>query len=245
MAQQAAARASHSDRLPTLSHVYILHLRTTAAHNLCLHMALLLPAAAVPHQRVTYVDDFAESHKEPLDINNLLLRGSVLRKTPWVIGVAINVGNDSKIVQNMTKAPRKVSSRCCFGGNVLRFGVHVCRNPQLPGSSGPGRVSDSLHVSWVLALQVTQLERAMNVLVFVQFSALLVFSAVLAGLDQWWTIRNSTGNWYLPPINRWPELAPGGLGWFVSVRLADRHSSWALHSARLLAAGARMCWGVA
>lgn len=244
MAQQAAARASHSDRLPPLSHVYILHLCTTAAHNLCLHMALLLPAAAVPHQRVTYVDDFAESHKEPLDINNLLLRGSVLRKTPWVIGVAINVGNDSKIVQNMTKAPRKVSSRCC-GGNVLRFGVHVCRNPQLPGSSGPGWVSDSLHVARVLALQVTQLERAMNVLVFVQFSALLVFSAVLAGLDQWWTIRNSTGKWYLPPINRWPELAPGSLGWFVSVRLADRHGSWALHSARLLAASARICWSVA
>lgn len=46
--------------------------------------------------------------KEPLDINNLLLRGCILRKTDWVIGLAINVGNDSKIVQNMTKAPRKV-----------------------------------------------------------------------------------------------------------------------------------------
>lgn len=49
--------------------------------------------------------------KEPLDINNLLLRGSVLRKTEWVIGLAINVGGDSKIVQNMTKAPRKVGSQ--------------------------------------------------------------------------------------------------------------------------------------
>lgn len=47
--------------------------------------------------------------KSPVDINNLLLRGSVLRKTPWVIGVALNVGSDSKIVQNMTQAPRKVS----------------------------------------------------------------------------------------------------------------------------------------
>lgn len=48
--------------------------------------------------------------KEPLDINNLLLRGCNLRKTDWVIGLAINVGNDSKIVQNMTKAPRKVQA---------------------------------------------------------------------------------------------------------------------------------------
>jgi hypothetical protein len=77
-----------------------------------------------------------------------------------------------------------------------------------------------VYVCWTLAVQVTQLERAMNVLVFVQFSALLVFSAVLAGLDQWWTISNSSGLWYLPPINRWPELAPGGLGWFVSVSVA-------------------------
>jgi magnesium-transporting ATPase (P-type) len=58
-------------------------------------------------------DGYAESSKrgkQPLDINNLMLRGSVLRKTEWVIGVALNVGIDSKIVKNMTKAPRKVST---------------------------------------------------------------------------------------------------------------------------------------
>jgi magnesium-transporting ATPase (P-type) len=49
------------------------------------------------------------THKEALDINNLLLRGSVLKKTDWAIGLAVNVGDDSKIVQNMTKAPRKVT----------------------------------------------------------------------------------------------------------------------------------------
>lgn len=54
------------------------------------------------------VGDDKAGVKEPVDINNLLLRGSVLRKTEWVIGLAINVGSDSKIVQNMTKAPRKV-----------------------------------------------------------------------------------------------------------------------------------------
>lgn len=48
--------------------------------------------------------------KSPIDINNLLLRGSILRKTPWAIGMALNVGSDSKIVQNMTQAPRKVGS---------------------------------------------------------------------------------------------------------------------------------------
>lgn len=51
--------------------------------------------------------------KSPVDINNLLLRGSVLRTTPWAIGMAVNVGRDSKIVQNMTKAPRKVCVCVC------------------------------------------------------------------------------------------------------------------------------------
>jgi len=54
--------------------------------------------------------------KQPLDANNLLLRGSTLRKTPWAIGVAVNVGQDAKIVQNMTKAPRKVCGALPGGG---------------------------------------------------------------------------------------------------------------------------------
>jgi len=59
----------------------------------------------------------------------------------------------------------------------------------------------------------------MNVLVFVQFSALLIFSAVLAGLDQMWTTQNIPALWYLKSLNRWPELPPGGLGWLVSVSM--------------------------
>ena len=57
----------------------------------------------------------------------------------------------------------------------------------------------------------------MNVLVFVQFTALLVFSAVLAGLDQYWTKANIPANWYLQSLNKWPELPAGPLGWLVSV----------------------------
>jgi hypothetical protein len=71
-----------------------------------------------------------------------------------------------------------------------------------------------------MPVQVTQLERAMNVLVFVQFSALLVFSAVLAGLDQFWTTKNIPGMWYLQSQNKWPELPPSGLGWLVAVGAA-------------------------
>ena len=39
--------------------------------------------------------------------------------------------------------------------------------------------------------KVTRLERAMNVLVIVQFAVLFAMSAVCAGLDQWWELRNN------------------------------------------------------
>lgn len=59
----------------------------------------------------------------------------------------------------------------------------------------------------------------MNVLVLVQFCILLVFCAVLAGLDQWWLVgHDATRVWYLESLNQYPDLPPGGLGWFISVR---------------------------
>eukprot|EP00879_Flechtneria_rotunda_P011537 GHRR01012051.1.p2 GENE.GHRR01012051.1~~GHRR01012051.1.p2 ORF type:complete len:102 (+),score=16.18 GHRR01012051.1:549-854(+) len=82
--------------------------------------------------RLYVFDGFAgeihSSNKQPLDINNLLLRGSVLRKTDWVIGLALNVGNDSKIVQNMTKAPRKVGQgkTCLLGTIVQGINTRTC-----------------------------------------------------------------------------------------------------------------------
>ncbi|CAI2367483.1 unnamed protein product [Moneuplotes crassus] len=47
---------------------------------------------------------------ENLKINNMLLRGCVLRNTPFVVGVVVYVGKESKIMKNAKKAPRKVSN---------------------------------------------------------------------------------------------------------------------------------------
>jgi len=59
----------------------------------------------------------------------------------------------------------------------------------------------------------------MNGLVFVQFSMLIVFCAVLAGLDQYWAIMHSPSrNWCLMSVDRYPELPPGGPAWFITVR---------------------------
>lgn len=80
-------------------------------------------------------------------------------------------------------------------------------------------------------IQVTQLERAMNGLVFVQFSMLIVFCAVLAGLDHYWAVKHSptTRNWYLKSMNAYPELPPGGFAWAVAVRThAGNSSAWCI-----------------
>nr|CAI5828683.1 unnamed protein product [Callosobruchus analis] len=47
---------------------------------------------------------------EPLGSDQLLLRGSILRNTSWVFGVVVYIGQDTKIMQNTTKAPLKRSS---------------------------------------------------------------------------------------------------------------------------------------
>ena len=46
---------------------------------------------------------------QPLNIENLLLRGAVLRNTEWVIGVACFTGADTKLVMNSVATPSKFS----------------------------------------------------------------------------------------------------------------------------------------
>jgi len=45
----------------------------------------------------------------PLNAENILLRGAVLRNTDWVIGVACFTGADTKLVQNSVATPSKFS----------------------------------------------------------------------------------------------------------------------------------------
>jgi len=45
----------------------------------------------------------------PLDEEQILLRGSSLRNTEWVYGVAIYTGHESKIMMNSSKSKAKLS----------------------------------------------------------------------------------------------------------------------------------------
>ena len=50
-----------------------------------------------------------DDDKYPVDIQQILLRGTVLRNTGWVIGVVLFTGEDSKIVMNSGNTPSKRS----------------------------------------------------------------------------------------------------------------------------------------
>lgn len=52
---------------------------------------------------------FNERQSEKLDSNNLMLRGSILRKTSYCMGLIIYVGTDTKINQNVQKIKVKDS----------------------------------------------------------------------------------------------------------------------------------------
>ena len=65
----------------------------------------------------------------PLDASNILLRGSLLKQTEWVIGVVIFAGVDTKIMRNMVEAPRKVSD-----SKIMHIMVEA---PRKVGDSSP------------------------------------------------------------------------------------------------------------
>lgn len=51
----------------------------------------------------------SDGQKAPVDIQQVLLRGTVLRNTRWVIGVVLFTGEDTKIVMNSGDTPSKRS----------------------------------------------------------------------------------------------------------------------------------------
>ena len=57
----------------------------------------------------------------PLNAENILLRGAVLRNTEWVLGVAAYTGKDTKLVMNSFATPSKFSRLDTLANKVIYF----------------------------------------------------------------------------------------------------------------------------
>ncbi|KAK0556666.1 phospholipid transporting ATPase [Tilletia horrida] len=64
---------------------------------------------AAPDSSAAAADQKQSSRMEPITINELLLRGSALRNTEWVIGLVLFTGEDTKIMLNSGDTPTKRS----------------------------------------------------------------------------------------------------------------------------------------
>jgi len=78
---------------------------------------LTIPCSDPPSKRSSkssskdsYEVVYPEGEKSiPLNINNVLLRGSILRNTEWVIGIVVYTGADTKVILGSGKTPSKRS----------------------------------------------------------------------------------------------------------------------------------------
>lgn len=78
----------------------------------------------------------------PVDQSNLLLRGSRLRNTKWVLGIVAYTGKESKIAQNARAPPSKQSNldKVSLPGLPRLVPLGTCPSEELPrGGSGRGR----------------------------------------------------------------------------------------------------------
>lgn len=73
------------------------------------------PRTSVASSAINFHSAFAsesadgEMQKLPLNINNLLLRGCILRNTEWALGLVVYTGKDTKVILNSGATPSKRS----------------------------------------------------------------------------------------------------------------------------------------
>ena len=68
-----------------------------------------LPNSRIHHFNGVLRHDLEGGRETPVDVSNLLLRGSSVRNTKWILGLVVYTGRDTKLVQN---------SRCVFSGEI-------------------------------------------------------------------------------------------------------------------------------
>lgn len=59
-----------------------------------------LPNSRIHHFNGVLRHDLEGGRETPVDVSNLLLRGSSVRNTKWILGLVVYTGKDTKLVQN-------------------------------------------------------------------------------------------------------------------------------------------------
>ncbi len=72
-----------------------------------------MPNADLYRFEGTYVLENKETKQISVGIENLLLRGSVLRNTQYIFGVVVYAGHDTKVLLN-SSIPRLKKSKVCL-----------------------------------------------------------------------------------------------------------------------------------
>lgn len=88
------------------------HLRTPAdlvEPTFQIHMEAPIANMFQMNGAVVFGSEGAEQEKQPIDIINILLRGTVMRNTRWAVGIVLSTGEHTKIVLNGGRTPSKRS----------------------------------------------------------------------------------------------------------------------------------------
>ena len=95
----------------------------------------LVVSCEPPNEHMTMFSgafQFADKNEEhPLELDHILFRGSSLRNTEWIVGMALYTGHDTKAMLNSREAPVKVPNmqiilnRCLYGLFFALFAMVV------------------------------------------------------------------------------------------------------------------------
>jgi len=86
----------------------------------------------------------------PLNAENLLVRGAILRNTEWAIGVAVFTGSDTKLVQNSFSTPSKFSQLDKLVNGVVWVTLAIMAVCVIVLTSALQTVDDDIVTRWYL-----------------------------------------------------------------------------------------------
>ena len=96
--------------------------------------------------------------KEPLQANNVLLRGCVLRNTEWIIGMVVNTGHETKIMMSAVETKGKTSSLERFASLQIQRIIFLLATVCFVGTLGENIWGSTNHANSIWYLDWSSLQ---------------------------------------------------------------------------------------